>query len=368
MHDKIRVRFVDLGKQYLSLREEILNEFDSVSSKGSYILTEKVREFERAAAEYCGAGYAVGVGNCTDAIFLALKALGIGKGDEVITAPNSFIASSGAIVSAGATPVFADVADDYNINPAKAEQAITGRTRAIMPVHLTGRPADMARMVELAEKHRLFIIEDAAQAIGAEYDGKRVGSFGHAACFSMHPLKNLHAHGDAGFITTSDRQVYDRLLKLRNHGLKNRDECEFFGYNSRLDAIHAAICLLKLRHLDKWTERVAAIADEYKKELGKFVSVPRDRPHEKAVYHNFVIRTGKRDELQQHLLEKGIETKIHYPIPIHLQQAAASLGYARGDFPECERQASEILSLPIYPELSDQEVRLVVSAIRSFFT
>ena len=233
MDTKIKVKFVDLGAQYKNLRDEIIKKFDEISGVGDYILSSEVKKFEGNIASYCQTKHALGVGNCTDALFLSLKALEIGAGDEVITAPNSFIATAGAIAAAGAKPAFVDVQDDFNINTDIIEEKITNKAKAIMPVHLTGRPADMDAIMKIAEKHGLDIVEDAAQAIGAKHKGKNVGSFGKLGCFSLHPLKNLHVHGDGGFITTSDNMLYNKLLKLRNHGLKNRDECEFFGFNSR---------------------------------------------------------------------------------------------------------------------------------------
>ena len=308
------------------------------------------------------------MGNGTDALFLSLRALGIRQGDEVITAPNSFIATAGAIVAAGAKPVFVDVKGDYNINPDLIKQAITTKTKAIIPVHLTGRPADMDTILIIARKHGLYVIEDAAQAIGARYKGKRVGSLGSTGCFSLHPLKNLHVHGDGGIITTNNKELYEKLLKLRNHGLKNRDECDFWGYNSRLDSIQAAIGNIKLEYLGDWNKRHREIAVMYRKNLSGVVTVPVDKEFEEPVYHNFIIQGDKRDELQKYLLERGIETKIHYPIPIHLQEAASSLGYKERDFLVCEAQAKRILSLPIYPELTDGQVNMVIKAIKSFYS
>ncbi len=365
---EIKVKFVDLGAQYKILKDEIIKKFDEISSKGAYILTDELKKFEKNFADYCKVKYAIGVGNGTDALFLSLRALGIRQGDEVITAPNSFIATAGAIVAAGAKPVFVDVKDDYNINPDLIKQAITTKTKAIIPVHLTGRPADMDTILIIARKHGLYVIEDAAQAIGARYKGKRVGSLGSTGCFSLHPLKNLHVHGDGGIITTNNKELYEKLLKLRNHGLKNRDECDFWGYNSRLDSIQAAIGNIKLEYLDDWNKRHKEIAAMYRKNLSDVVTVPVDKEFEEPVYHNFMIQGDKRDELQKYLLERGIETKIHYPIPIHLQEAASSLGYKERDFLVCEAQAKRILSLPIYPELTDGQVNMVIKAIKSFYS
>lgn len=364
--ESTKVKFVNLGLQYQNLREEILTKFDELSKQGSYILTDELKIMEENFAKYCETKYALGVGNGTDALILCLKALGIGEGDEVITAPNSFIATAGAIAMAGAEPVFVDVGSDLNLNSKLLKQAITEKTKAIIPVHLTGRPAEMDKINEIAREYGLKVIEDAAQAIGARYKGKKVGSWGEAGCFSLHPLKNLHLHGDAGLITTSDPVLYDKLIKLRNHGLKNRNECDFWGYNSRLDSIQAGIGNIKLKYIDQWNKRHREIAAMYREGLKDIVEVPKDKDYEEPVYHNFVIRCKERDELKQFLLEKGIETAIHYPIPIHLQKAAA-LGYQEGDFPLCETQAKKILSLPIYPELTNEEIARVIEGTKSFY-
>lgn len=254
-----------------------------------------------------------------------------------------------------------------NMNPVLIENVISSHTKAIMPVHLTGRPASMNKINEIALKYNLFVIEDAAQAIGALYHGKRVGSLSHAAGFSLHPLKNLSIYGDGGLITTSDEYLFEKLKKLRNHGLMNRDECEMWGFNSRLDSLQAAFAEVKLKYIDTWNIRCRSIAKIYRKELSKYVEVPIDKEWEKAVYHNFVIRTDKRDELIEYLKGQGVDTRIHYPIPIHLQKAAHTLGYKDGDFPNTEKYAKTMVSLPIFPELSDEEIYRVVQSIVSFF-
>jgi len=367
---ELKVKFVDLGAEYKPLRDEIIKKIDEISCQGAYILGPEVELFEKRFAEFCGVKYAISVANGTDALFMSLKTLGVKPGDEVITAPNSFIASAGSIVALGAKPVFVDVRDDYNINPELIEKAITKKTKAIMPVHLTGRPADMEPILAIAKKHKLFVVEDAAQAVGARYKGKRVGSFGNTGCFSLHPLKNLHVQGDGGIITTNDQALYETLIKMRNHGLRNRDECDFFAYNSRLDAIQAGIVNIKLSHLDKWNNEYRAIAAKYRKGLTGVkgvIKVPVDKEYEEPVYHNFIIQCERRDELQKYLLDNGIDTKIHYPIPIHLQKAAAYLGYKQGDFPVTETQAKRILSMPIYPALTDKQVQMVIDGIKSFY-
>jgi dTDP-4-amino-4,6-dideoxygalactose transaminase len=314
-----------------------------------------------------GVSHVIGVADGSDALFLILKALGIGPGDEVITATNSFIASAWVIVAAGATPVFADVRDDFNINPASISAKITSRTRAIIPVHLTGRPAPMNEINTIAQCHGLYVVEDAAQAIGARYHGRRVGSLGIAAGFSLHPLKNLGVYGDGGLISTNDNALAAKVRSLRNHGLRNRDECEIWGFNSRLDTLQAAIAEIKLARLDTWNARCRQIAYTYRENLGAFVEVPNDREWEECVYHNFVIRTHHRDFLMKHLKLNGVETRIHYPIPIHLQDSAKDLGYKLGDYPCAELYAKTMISLPIFPELRDEEVNWVISAVKSYF-
>jgi dTDP-4-amino-4,6-dideoxygalactose transaminase len=361
------VPFVGLQRQFHALHDELAAAFERVGSSGMYIMGEELERFEAQAAAYCGTRHALGVANGSDALFLVLKALGVGPGDEVITCPNSFIASAWVIVAAGAKPVFVDADEDYNIDVAKLESAISSRTRAIIPVHLTGRPADMDAINVIAARRGLAVLEDAAQAIGARYRGRRVGSLGTAAGFSLHPLKNLGVYGDGGLITTDDGALHERLARLRNHGLRNRDECQVWGFNSRLDPLQAAFAAVKLPRLDGWNERCRQIAAQYREGLQECVWVPRDRPHEEPVYHNFVIQLERRDALIEHLNARGVGTRIHYPIPIHLQECAAQLGYRKGDFPVAERHARTILSLPIYPELTQPEVEHVVQSVRSFF-
>ncbi len=363
-----KVDFVNLGLQYKNLRSEILTKIDEISSQGQYVLSDEVKKFEENFASFCQTKYAIGVADGTDALILSLKALGIGQGDEVITAPNSFIATAGAICAVGAKPVFVDVSNDFNINTKLIESAITSKTKAIIPIHLTGRAAAMDEINEISIRYNLHVIEDAAQAIGAKYKGKRVGSLGTLGCFSLHPLKNLHVHGDGGIITTNSQELYEKILQLRNHGLKNRDECNFWGYNSRLDAMQAAIGNLKLNYIKEWNSRHRQIAHIYREGLKDIIHVPSDQIYEENVYHNFIIQTEKRDELKKFLEEQEIGTAIHYPIPIHLQKAAASLGYCVGSFPITEKQSQRILSLPIYPELTNEQANQVVVKIKEFFS
>lgn len=365
----IRVPYVDLAGQHRPIKAELLAAVGRVIDQSHYVLGEDVQTFERQFANLCGVGFAVAVNSGTDALVLALRALGIGPGDEVITVPNSFVATCSAMVLAGARPVFVDVRDDYNMDPRYLEAAITPRTKAIVPVHLTGRPADMDPILEAARRHGLAVVEDCAQAVLAEYKGRRVGSFGAVGCFSLHPLKTLNACGDGGVLTTNDEHLFEQLKLMRNLGLRNREECVMWSGHSRLDTVQAALLLVKLQYLEAWTGQRRSHAAWYQHALAGIagVRVPVDRSEEKAVYHTFIVQAEGRNELKRHLAAHGVETAIHYPIPIHLQAAAAGLSYHRGSFPVAERQAQRVLSLPIYPELSDGAREHVAGTIRSFY-
>ncbi len=359
---------MNLKEQQKNIKQELLDAVADVLDESYFILGEDVKEFEKRFAGYCGTEYAVGVNSGTDALTLSLKALGVGPGDEVITVSNSFLATASCIAAVGAKPVFVDVLEDMNMNPELIGDAVTGNTKAIIPVHLTGRPARMDAIKDAAEDHGLFIVEDAAQAVGAEYKGERVGSFG-VGCFSLHPLKNLNACGDAGIITTDDEEIFAKLTQLRNIGLKDRNHADVWGYNSRLDTVQAAILNVKFKYLDKWTEKRRENARYYCQQLEDVVDyVPAEKDGEKCVYHTYVIQTDRRDELQKRLGEKGIGSKIHYPIPIHLQKAAEYLGYGKGSLPVTEEQYKKILSLPIYPELTGEQLEYVAAEIKTFMT
>jgi dTDP-4-amino-4,6-dideoxygalactose transaminase len=364
---KLKVPFVDFKRRYSLHRDEILSAVDTVFSSGSYILGDFVEAFEDAIGQYLDCPYVLGVANGTDAIILGLKAFGVGPGDEVIIPVNSFIASAGAVAAVGATPIFCDVTDDLNVDVNQISTLITKNTKAIMPVHLTGRPADMQPIMALAKEHNLKVIEDAAQSIGASYHGQMTGTIGDMGTFSLHPLKNLYAYGDAGIITTRDKDLYNQLKLTRNHGLINRDTCACWGLNSRLDSVQAKLALIGLRHLDEWTARRRKTAKCYQDDLNTLLKVPFDHDQCSSVYHNFVALTERRDALMQYLQQQGIETKIHYPIPMHLQPAAKSLGYKKGDFPVAERLVNEMISLPVYSELNDEQVQYVVHHVKQFF-
>jgi dTDP-4-amino-4,6-dideoxygalactose transaminase len=361
------IPYINLKAQHQQIKDEMVSAFTRVLDHANFILGREVEQFEQETAGYCGTKYAVGVNSGTDALFLCLKAYGVGSGDEVITAPNSFLASASVIVAAGARPVFVDVRDDLNIDPDLIKEKISGRTKAIIPVHLTGKPAEMGPIMELAKKHNLKVIEDAAQAIGAEYGSKKTGALGDAGCFSLHPLKTLNACGDGGVITTDDKNLYQILIQLRNIGLKNRNESDLWGYNSRLDTIQAALLSIKLKHLDRWIRERRKNAQFYNEQLTGIVKVPVDVQNGRSAYHTYVIQTEQRNELQEYLQQHGVGTKIHYPIPIHLQKAAQNLGYKAGDYPVSEKQAGRILSLPVYQGLTGADLEYVVSNVRTFF-
>jgi dTDP-4-amino-4,6-dideoxygalactose transaminase len=364
-----RIPFVNVAAQHAAIKAELLEAMGRVIDSGMFVLGAEVDELERQFAERCGVRYAVGVNSGTDALIFALRALGVGPDDEVITAANSFIASAGCAAMVGARPVLADVGEDYNLDPAAFERAITPRTKAVIPVHLTGRPAKMDEIVTIAEAHGIHVVEDAAQAVSAGYRGRKVGAIGAVGCFSLHPLKTLSAIGDGGILTTNDPTVYEEVKVLRNIGLKTRDDAVVWSGNSRLDTIQAAALLVKLKYLEDWTERRRAIARRYRELLADVpqVRTPSEEPHERAVYQVFKILADDRDNLQQYLKERGIGSAVHYAIPMHLQTVAAELGYRAGAFPVTERQARQILSIPIYHTLQDEEIEYVAGAIRAFY-
>ena len=362
-----RVPYVDFAAQYAEERAVIHACVEQVFSRGDFVGGAAVAELETAVAAYCGTAHAVALGSGTDALILSLRALGIGAGDEVITAPNSFVASASCIVHAGARPVFADVAGDQNLDPEQVEAAITPRTRAILPVHLTGRIAEMDALNEIAARHGLFVIEDGAQAFGSTWRGRRAGALGTVGCFSTHPLKNFNAAGDGGFLTTDDPDLAARVRRLRSHGLSGRDTVMEWGFVSRMDTLQAAILTARLGRLEHVFERRRANAARYKSLLDpRFVAMPPDRLHAADTFHTFVIQVDRRDELREWLAGQGIESFIHYPVPIHLQPAAAGLGYGAGDFPVAEAQSRRILSLPVHQFLGAGQIDAVAAAVNDF--
>ncbi len=366
----MNIPFVDLKGQYDGIKKEIDEAIAEVISKSAFIGGQHVKAFEEDFAKFCGAKYCIGVGNGTDALFIALKALSIGAGDEVITAANSFIASSEAITLTGARVVFADInPGTYNIDVEKLEEKITPRTKAIIPVHLYGQPADMDPILEIANRHRLKVVEDAAQAHGAVYKGRKAGSLGDAACFSFYPGKNLGAYGDAGAIVTSDEDLAKKARMFANHGRMEKYNHEIEGVNSRLDGLQAAVLGVKLRHLPEWTEMRRRNAYLYNEHLaGSGFATPAEIDDVKAVYHLYVIRTenGRRKGLQDHLKSKGISSGIHYPIALPSLQAYAYLKHSERDFPEAVRASQEILSLPMFPELQEKQIEYISDQIKGF--
>lgn len=359
------VPFVDLRSQYLSIKQEIDEAIARVLDTTSFILGREVEAFEAAFAEYTGARFCVGLNSGTAAVQLAVTACGVGQGDEVIVPANTFFATAEGVSTAGATPVFVDADEvSYNLDVSKIEAAITPRTRAIMPVHLYGQSADLDPILEIARRHRLIVIEDAAQAHGSLYKGRRVGAIGQAGCFSFYPGKNLGAYGEGGAVVTDDAEVARRVRLLRDHGSERKYHHEIIGYNFRLEGIQGAVLKVKLRHLERWNElrrRHAALYTEMLQASG--LILPQEMPYASHVYHLYVVQTKERDRVQQALSEAGVQTGIHYPIPIHLQKAYAFLNHRRGDFPVAELQAESVLSLPMFPELTEEQIRQVAKAI-----
>jgi dTDP-4-amino-4,6-dideoxygalactose transaminase len=361
----MKVPFVDLQAQYRTIAQEINAAIQGVLERSDYILGEEVRLFEEDFSKYIGTADAVGVGSGLDALELALRAYGIGPGDEVITAANTYIATVLAIIAAGARPVLVDMdLDTYNIDVAAMEAAISPRTRGIMPVHLYGQPADMEPILAIARKHNLVVIEDAAQAHGAMYAGRRAGAWGHAAAFSFYPGKNLGAYGDGGAITTNDATIAEKIRHLRNYGQRVKYEHVVAGTNSRLDTMQAAILRVKLRYLDQWNAARQDRAKTYSSLLGKRpFAVPKIAANRTHIFHLYVVQTEDRTQVQEFLGSKGIATGIHYPIPIHMQEACKDLGYRHGDFPVTESVAGRVLSLPMYPELTLEQCEFIATTL-----
>ncbi len=387
MTQPVNVPLLDLKAQYATIRDEIRAAVDGVLESQQCILGPVVADCEAKLAAYCRCPHAVTVSSGSDALLVSLMAEDIGQGDEVITTPYTFFATAGSIARVGAKPVFVDIQPDtYNIDPAQIEAKITSRTKAIMPVHLYGQCADMDPILAIAAKHGIPVIEDAAQAIGAEYKGRRAGSLGRYGCFSFFPSKNLGAAGDGGLVTAGDPAVADKLFVLREHGSKPRYCHSLVGGNFRFDALQAAVVTVKLKYLDRWTTGRQANAARYRRLFAAAglslpspaggrgaggegpVRLPLEIPGNRDIYNQFIIRVPRRDELQAHLVQNKIGCAIYYPIPLHLQKCFAYLGHREGEFPESERAARETLALPIYPEVSDQQAERVVERIGAFLT
>lgn len=368
----MKVPMLDLSEQYQGLKSEVLEVLDGVMSSSRFILGDNVKKLEADVAKYSNVNHGIGCGNGSDAIHIALQALGVGPGDEVITTAFTFFATGGAIARAGATPVYVDIDPvTFNIDPSKIEAAITEKTKAIIPVHLYGQMADMESLAQIAAKHNLAIVEDAAQAIGAKHNGKSVGELGTAATYSFFPTKNLGAYGDGGMIVTDNDDVAEKCRVIRVHGSKPKYYHHVLGYNSRLDELQAAVLNVKFPHLDKWSEMRRKNADTYtsllKEKVGDHVVTPVEKEGNYHVFHQYTLRVEKRDELQKYLQDQGVSTMIYYPLPLHVQPVFQELGYKEGDLPITEKAAKEALSLPMFPELKREQQEYVVEKIAEFY-
>lgn len=361
------IPLVDLRAQYNSIRRDIDAAIQRVLDTTAFIMGPEVAEFERAFAAYCGVPHAIGVSSGTDALHLALRACGVGPGDEVITTPFTFIATVEAILMTGARPVFCDIDPrTYNIDPARIESVLTRQTKAILPVHLYGQPADMDAVNAIASRHRVHVVEDAAQAHGAGYKGRTVGTLAEAACFSFYPGKNLGAYGDAGAVVTTSAELGGRIRMLRDHGRRKKYEHEIAGFGNRLDTLQASVLAAKLPHLAGWTERRRHLAALYTRRLsGTAVKVASVPAWAEPVWHLYVVEPPDREAARTALKNAGISSGVHYPIPLHLQPACADLGYARGAFPHSEHAAASVLSIPLYPELGEREVERICDVLLS---
>ncbi len=365
----MKVPLLDLKRQHNLIRDEIDPVVGEVIESQVFVKGPRVAEFEQQIAAYCRTEWAVGVASGTDAILLSLMAYGIERGDEVVTTPYTFFATAGSIARLGAVPVFVDIDPrTYNIDAGGIEAAVTDRTKAIIPVHLYGQCADMDAIMEIAERRGIVVIEDAAQAIGAEYKGRRAGSIGHTGCFSFFPSKNLGGYGDGGIVTTNDEEIADRIVSLREHGQRDTYYYCTVGANSRLDALQAAVLSVKLRYLDGWSDGRAANAEYYNERFeGSRVVTPHREGHNRHVYNQYIIRVPDRDGLFAHLREKEIGCALYYPLPLHLQECFAPLGYGEGDLPESEKAAAETISIPVFSLLTEEEKGYVATTILEFF-
>ena len=370
----MKVPLIDLGPQHRLLREELLAAIQRVLDSQQFVLGSEVRTFEEGIAKYCQTQHAIGCASGSDALLLAMMALDLKAGDEVITSPFTFFATGAAIARVGATPVFVDIdPQTYNLDPDRVEAAITPHTRAILPVHLYGHCADMTALMQIGRRRNLPVIEDAAQAMGAECHGKRAGSIGLIGCFSFYPTKNLGGVGDGGILTTNDDDLAQRLKRLRVHGGRTEYEHAEIGINSRLDAIQAAVLAVKLRHVDEWSEHRRQRAEQYTElleeaKLTEKVIPPFITAGSRHIFHQYVVRVAEnRDDLMKHFATNGISTKVYYPVPLHLQECFEYLGHRQGDFPNAESAALETMALPLFPEITQDQMAYVVNTIQSFF-
>jgi dTDP-4-amino-4,6-dideoxygalactose transaminase len=377
---KTKVPFFDLSAQFKSIEDEIKSALDEVFQTQQFILGSHVKVLEEKIAQYCRTQYAIGVASGSDALLLSLMALGIGAGDEVLLPSFTFFATAGSVSRLGSIPVFVDIEPEtYNIDPAKIEEKITSRTKAVLPVHLFGQCADMNPIIEIAKRKHLSIIEDAAQALGAEYkptaksEGRRAGQMSDLGCFSFYPTKNLGAFGDAGMVVTDHSGLADRVRLLRGHGSQPKYFHKWIGINSRLDTLQAAILLVKFKYLEKWTSERKKKSQRYQLLFQDLLSsvnglkLPTVQYQNRHIFHQYVIRVPERDRLRQFLTEEGIGTDIYYPLPLHLQESYSFLKYRRGDLPNSEKASEEVLALPIYPELTEDQQTLVVERMRAFY-
>ena len=362
----MKIPYVNLSYQNSKYRKKLISIFEKILRSGEYVGGTEVINFEKKISKFCNSKYAVALNSGTDALTLAMHVCGVRRGDEVITTPNSFIASTATIIHLGAKPVFVDVLDDQTMDPKKIEKAITNKTRCIMPVHLTGRMSDMKSIMKIAKKYKIKVVEDSAQAIGSKLDEKYSGTFGDVGCFSAHPLKNLNAMGDGGYLITNNINYYKKIKDLSNHGMTNRNLVKNFGYVSRMDNLQAAILNFKLKNLNTVILRRRKNFEIYKKYLTKKVYFPMEKNSEFNTYHTFVIQTNKRDQLKNYLFKNKVNTSIHYPIPIHLQPAAKKLGYKRGDFPKTEIQSKKIITLPIHQDLKKSDIIRICKLVNKF--
>ena len=360
------IPILDSKRQYAQIGKEVEKEVLEVLASGSYILGKHNKELQTEFAAFCNTKYSVGLNSGTDALHLALRALNIGRGDEVITTAFTFVATASAIGLAGATPVFVDInPDTFNIDPDKIEAAITDKTKAIIPVHLYGQPAEMDKIMDIAKRHNLRVIEDCCQAIGAEYKGQKVGSFGDFGCFSFYPTKNLGGMGDGGMLTCNDEALYNRIIALRNHGGAIRYYHDELGVNSRLDEIQAAIIRIKLNYINGWNEKRRENAYRYNELFAQYpeIETPKEIDDSYCVYHQYTIKIENRDDVHKLLLENGVGAMIYYPVPLHLQKLHKELGYQVGDLPLTEKDTKLVMSLPMFPELTPEEQKTVVETV-----
>lgn len=364
----MKVEWPNLRRQHLDLEKELKEVFGEILESGIFVLGPQLKQFETEIANYVGCRYGIGVKSGTDALFLSLRGLGVGPQDEVVTTPFTFVSTVEVVVLLGAKPVFCDIEPNtFNLNVDAVESRISKNTKAIIPVHLYGQAVELAPLMDIAKVHNLIVVEDAAQAVGAEYKSKKVGTWGHASCISFYPTKNLSCLGDGGIILTDDEQLMRILRRFRVHGSSEQYRYISLGYANRLDELQAAFLRIKLKHIDEWNRRRCILAKRYNEALAEYVRTPVINPDAQHVYHQYTIRTNQRDSLRSFLGEQGIRTGVYYPLPLHLQPAYAHLGYRRGDFPNAEVASQEVLSLPIDPYLSDGEQEWVIKNVAKFF-